>query len=373
MSSLPATTRRRRRFAALALVAAIGLIATACSGGSDTAQRSAAAADIDTTGFANPIGDPNTSTDPAKWCLRPQDSDGAEGFYWVRNITLCNVMTNLTRKFTAPGVLDGRFPLGVTKALCSYSDETCKSEGGPYYGAIRSEGVDASNVEMKGDRNTYPNPFLGTAAVQFMPNKIWQGTTTRTYVGSNMAPYSLSQQQAELFGELPTTGTNYYNCTNGEYITCRITGGNTQDSNVRVRWSLGNLPLQIQVNNNSGRTMTQQSDPVQGSGFLIDAAGTSSQEALRTIPTGRSVFVGGYRNARSDAGHSWTANYCIDSLAGCVPVAITVQLVKESDKWVSKSTCVVSPRTGTTTYKCNTPTVNESDDYRQAVVNITDF
>ncbi len=55
------------------------------------------------------------------------------------------------------------------------------------------------------------------------------------------------------------------------------------------------------------------------------------------------------------------------------PVAITVQLVKESDKWVSKSTCVVSPRTGTTTYKCNTPTVNESDDYRQAVVNITDF
>lgn len=365
-------TRTRRFLPALALVLVAGLVAVACSSSSD-ASRSAAGADVDTTGFSNPIGDPDVSVNPDNWCLRPQDSDGDSGFTYVRNITTCNVMTNETRKFTAPGALGGKFPLGVTKALCSTDDKTCANEGGSYYGAVRTEGVNARNVTQKGDRYTYPNPFMGTAAIQYMPNKIWQGTTTRTYVGSNMAPFSLDEAQAELYAELPTTGTNYYNCTNGRFITCRITAGNNQDSNVRVKWALANLPLQIQINNSSGRSMTQQSPAIAGSGLLLDPVGTSTDSALKSIAAGSTVYVGGYRTANSNDGQSWTANYCIDALSGCVSVSITVKMAYIENKWVNQSQCTVSNRTGTSSYKCNTPSLNDSDEYRQAIVNITDF
>ncbi|MBU3701624.1 MAG: hypothetical protein FGM58_06230 [Acidimicrobiia bacterium] len=372
--------RRRFLLPAVVLLLALGPVLSACSSARDSdTQRSAADAEvaaasgIDTTGYSRPRGNPYVSVNKDDWCLRPQNDNGDSGFQWVRSATVCNVMTNRTRKFTAPGVLGGKFPLGVTKAGCSFDDHTCVSEG-PHYGAVRTEGVWAQNAEMKGPRYTYPNPFFGTAAIQFMPNKIFQGVTTTTYVGSNMAPYSLQQAQAELYVSLPySTTSTVFSCVNGSFITCRIAGGATQDYNPKVDWDLGNLPLQITINNNSGRSMSLQagSEPVPGAGLLVDPAGTSPD--LATIPTGGRVFIGAYRSAGSKDGHSWTANYCIDSLSGCVPVTITIKMEYESDKWVNKSTCIVSNTSATATFKCNTPSLTDSDDYRQAIVSITNF
>lgn len=364
--------RTRALVPAVVLALTLGLSLAACSSESP-ARRASVSSGVDTTGYSHPIGDPMKSINKDDWCLRPQDSDGDTGFRYVRNITLCNVMTNATSKFTAPGALTGKFSLGVTQALCSQNDYTCRDLGGSYFGEVRTEGASASNVAVKGDRYTNPNPFFGTAAIQFMPKKIWQGVETRTFVGSNMAPFSLDDPQVELHGSIPTAGSNGYDCVKGRFITCRITGGDNQDSNAKVEWSLGTLPLQITVNNNAGRSMSLQpgSMPIAGSGFLIDPAGTSA--SLESIAAGSRVYIGGYRSASSNDGQSWTANYCIDSLTGCVPVSVTIKLAYVDNKWVNQSTCVVSNTSATATYKCNTPSLNDSDEYRQAIVSVTNY
>jgi hypothetical protein len=364
----------RSVLSALVAVAALAVLASACSSDTASTERSAAGASgVDTSGYSFPQGDPAVAVNADNWCLRPQNVDGDEGFRLVRNIVACNVMNNAARRFTAPGVLDGKFPLGVTKALCSQNDYTCRDTGG-YYGEVRTEGVNASNVNQKGDRYTYPNPFLVSGAIQFMPKKIWQGVETKTYVGSNVAPFNLtSQVLAQLHVDIPTTGDNSADCTQGQYITCALDSSVTRDSQQRFVWTLGTLPLQIQINNSSGRTMVQQSSPIAGPGFLIDPNGTSTDAQLASIPAGGTVFIGGYRSANSDVEQSWTANYVIKSLSGDVPVTITIKLAKVDNKWVSQSKCTVSNRSATTTFKCNEPTINDSDAYRQAVVNITDY
>ena len=364
----------RSLLSALAAVAALAILASACSSDTSPTGRSAAGASgVDTTGYSHPLGDPTVPVNADDWCLRAQDGDGDSGFRWVRNIAACNVMNNAARRFTAPGVLDGKFALGVTKALCSQNDYTCRDTGG-YYGEVRTEGVWASNVTQKGDRYTYPNPFLVSGAIQFMPKKIWQGVETKTYVGSNMAPFNLtSQVLAQLHLNIPTAGSNDADCTQGQYITCTLDSSVVRDSQQRFVWTLGTLPWQIQINNSSGRTMVQQSSPIAGPGFLIDPNGTSTDAQLASIPTGGTVYVGGYRATNSDVEQSWTANYVIKSLSGDVPVSISLKLAKVDNKWVSQSTCTVNNRSATTTFKCNKPEVNDSDSYRQATVNITDY
>ena len=364
----------RSVLSAIVALAALAILASSCSSDTASTERSAAGASgVDTTGFSFPQGDPAVAVNADDWCLRAQDSGGATGFRYVRNIVACNVMNNSARRFTAPGVLDGKFPLGVTKALCSGDDWTCRSTGG-YLGEVRNEGVWASNVTTKGDRYTYPNPFLVSGAIQFMPKKIWQGVETKTYVGSNVAPFNLTGQVlAQLHVDIPTTGDNSADCTQGQYVTCALDSSVSRDSQQRFVWTLGTLPLQIQINNSSGRTMVQQSSPIAGAGYLVDPNGTSTDAQLASIPAGGTVFIGGYRSANSDVEQSWTANYVIKSLSGDVPVTITIKLAKVDNKWVSQSKCTVSNRSATTTFKCNEPTINDSDAYRQAVVNITDY
>ena len=367
--------RTRNFVPLLVLMVAAGSFLTACSSDSSSARSAASATGISTEGFSRPTGDPNVSVNVGQFCLRPQDSDGDSGFATLRNIVVCNVMTNETRRFTAPGVLSGKFPLGVTKAYCSDKDDTCIETSGSYYGRVRTEGTNASNSPLKGDRYTTPNPFMGTAAIQFQPNKIWQGVETRTFVGSNVAPFDLTAQSpVELWVNVPTTGSNSANCTSGSWISCKfMTTGFDSGSDKRAEFVLTTQPLRIQINNNSGRPMSAISPAVNGQGFLPDAIGSSPESAFTTLPTGSVVWVAGYRSANSSADQSWTREFCINTATGCVTVSITVKLGYSDGKVTNLSQCNVVNRSATATYKCNTPVVNESDADRVATVNITDF
>ena len=205
---------------------------------------------------------------------------------------------------------------------------------------------------------------------------MYAGTDEVVYVGSKQAPMSLQQLPAKAYFKNPYSTETSGSCeAQGQFLTCDLLSSSwaVRGDWQRPRYVFGTLPWQIQINNSSGRTMVQQSSPIAGPGFLIDPNGTSTDAQLASIPTGGTVYVGGYRATNSDVEQSWTANYVIKSLSGDVPVSISLKLAKVDNKWVSQSTCTVNNRSATTTFKCNKPEVNDSDSYRQATVSITDY
>jgi len=350
--------RSRRPVLLVALLLSIGLLAVACSGddGSGAARSAAGAAD---------------SVNVNEFCSQFTRA----GFMTAAEIGTCFILQNETRRFSAPGRLDAKFELTVPKAECGQESSTdgfkCVKTGGRY-GEIR----DHQNGNTYGKRFPTPNPFLETAAVQFQSAAMWAGTESIVYIGSNQAPMSLDQLPAKAFFSAPYSASNYGDCRgNGEFITCQIVENSWSSGGdwMRPRYIFRTQPMQITINNNSGRPMSLQAEPVPGVGYLLDPNGTSSSSAIKTIPSGGRVVIGGYRSSNSTEGHSWTANYCIDSLSGCVPVAITIKLAFVDNKWVNQSTCVPVNTSATSTYKCNTPTLNDSDEYRQAIVSITNF
>lgn len=373
------STRLRRFVPAAALVLAIGPFLAACSSGLSGAERTsvvgrsaAAASGIDTSGFSNPIGDPATAIDADNWCLRPQDGDGATGFRYVRNITVCQVMVNATKRFTGPGVLGGGVTIGVVKADCSGSDYTCRDVGGDYYGEVRGEGASARNVTDKGDRYAKPNPFLVKSAIQFMPKKIWQGVTVRTYVGANTVPFALGQSQAQMYSSIPTSGSNKANCTNGAFVSCTLVTPQSayeSGSNLQFEYRFSNLPASIQIANSTGKPIRilGSSQGTAGTAFLIDPIAVQN---IDRIPVGGSGLLGGYFGTSTDSARSWNAAYCVEvSETDCVQVDVTIRLVMKDNALVDDSLCVVSPN-NTYSARCEKPVVNGGDSGRFYTVTI---
>ena len=350
----------------LVLVAclAVALVASACSGSSSSDSRNAA-------GVTASLSE----SDLNEFCAPPRDSFGRPGFDFERNIVTCFVLDNQTKKFSAPNKIDAKVPLTVTKAFCSYNRAPCVDETG-YYGDLRTQGI--GNVY--GFRRLTPDPFTGIGAIQFMPNKIWQGTDNRLFVNSSTAPFTLQQTSAQPEFENPSSGTNGGNCnTQGSFIGCTLDQGSWQrdGKEMRPRYTFFTKPMRITINNNSGSPMTLTTPASPGRGFLIDPV---AQGNVDSIATGGQAFVGGYRSTNTDEGQEWSADYCVDykptgSLADptCIPVTITVKVGKVDNKWVNQSSCVVTSRTAAVTIKCDQPTMNESDTDRIVTINVKNF
>ena len=356
----------KKRFLPRAIVVAFGiaLLASACSSSSPS-NRSAAGASSASL----------SESDLNEFCAPPRDSDGDSGFQYVRNIVTCFVLQNETKTFSAPNKLDGETPLTVTRAFCSGTTDVCVDETG-YYGDIRTEGLG----NKYGWRSLTPNPFTGLAAMQFMPNKIWQGATNRLFVASSSAPFSLQQTAAQPYFYNPSSGSNDGNCdTQGSFIGCSIDRGSWQSDGkeMRPRYTFFTKPMRITINNNSGSPMTLSTPASPGRGFLLDPV---AQGNVNSISTGGQAFIGGYRSTNSNEEQSWTGDYCVDykptgSMAEptCIPVTITVKLAYVDNKWVNQSQCVVNSRTAAVTIKCDTPTMNDSDTDRIVTINVKNF
>ena len=355
------SSRLRRRFAVLAVGAACALMFTGC--GSSTVNRDAAG------------GSSETAPNLDEFCAPPRDGSGASGFQYVRNIVTCFVLIDQARSFSAPNTLDGKVPLTVTKALCSNNRFPCVNETG-YYGDLRTEGLGT----QYGWRSLTPDPFTNVGAIQFMPNKIWQGTRNRLFVNSASAPFNLQQTAAQPEFDNPSSGTNGGNCdTQGSFIGCSIDGGSWQQDGTeqRPRFTFFTKPMRITINNNTGMPMSLQSSPSTGRGFLLDPVALQNVES---IPTGSRAFVGGYRSTNSADEQSWTASYCINYKPtgsildpSCVPVDITIKVALVDGKWVNQSQCNPQSRSAAVTYKCDMPTMNDSDSDRIVTVNIKNF
>lgn len=316
----------------------------------------------------------------------------AVSFYGLPDISLCFALSNRTKKFTAPDTLGSKFPLTLSDAWCvsyrqtgsvddGYLDDLglCSDASG-YRGSIRV--YTTGDVFPGQARMLNPNPFMETAAVQFMPHRQSTGPAVRIFVSSLMAPFNTTQQAAQPDAESPFSGTNGANCdTQGEYLSCRLTNVVQKSSwNPRNTFDIGNYPLRLQVKNSSGRPMRLLSSSA-GSGLLIDPVALGSVEA---IPAGGTGFIGGYLKANaSDAEMSWTGSYCIEQVSGsCVSVDVTFKLKFTSDKdatnpqarnYSNVSTCIVESRSAAATFKCNTPTYNNSVESPLITANITNF
>ena len=369
VSTLTVNTRRintdsgrlRRRFAVLAVLTASALMFAGCA--SSTTSRDAAG------------GSSETAPNLDEFCAPPRDSSGASGFEYVRNIVTCFVLTDQARSFSAPNTLDGKVPLTVTKAFCSNNRFPCVNETG-YYGDLRTEGLGT----QYGWRSLTPDPFTNVGAIQFMPNKIWQGTRNRLFINSASAPFNLEQTAAQPEFDNPSSGTNGGNCnTQGSFIGCSIDSGSWQQDGTeqRPRFTFFTKPMRITINNNTGMPMSLASTPSTGRGFLLDPV---AMQNVESIPTGSRAFVGGYRSTNSVDEQSWTASYCINykptgstADAVCVPVDITIKVAYVDGKWINQSQCNPQSRSAAVTYKCDVPTMNDSDSDRIVTVNIKNF
>jgi hypothetical protein len=348
----------------LAACLAVALVASGCSSSSPS-NRSAAGASSASL----------SESDLNEFCAPPRDSSGASGFQYVRNIVTCFVLQNETKTFSAPNKLDGKTPLTVTRAFCSGTTDVCVNETG-YYGDIRTEGLG----NKYGWRYLTPDPFTGLAAMQFMPNKIWQGAANRLFVASSSAPFSLQQIAAQPYFSNPSSGSNNGYCADqGSFIGCSIDKGSWQSDGTeqRPRYTFFTKPMRITINNNSGSPMTLSTPASPGRGFLLDPV---AQGNVDSIATGGQAFVGGYRSTNSNDEQSWTASYCVDykptgsiAPATCIPVDITVKLAYVDNKWVNQSQCVVNSRTAAVTIKCDQPTMNDSDTDRIVTINVKNF
>jgi len=340
---------------------AIALVTSACSSSSGSRNAAGASASL-------------TESDLNEFCAPARDDDGDSGFAVVRNIVTCFVLDNQTKAFSGPNQLDSKVPLTVTKAFCGRDRSPCVNETG-YYGDLRVEGLGS----VYGWRSLTPDPFTGIAAMQFMPNKIWQGTMNRLFVNSNQAPFNFQQSAAQPEFENPSSGTNGGNCDNqGSFIGCSLDRGSWQTSGIeqRPRYAFFTKPMRITINNNSGSAMSSSSPASPGRGFIVDPVALGNVDS---IPMGGQAFVGGYRSTNSTDEQSWTASYCVDykpisaTTSTCIPVDITVKVAWVENKWVNQSQCVVNARTAAVTIKCDTPTMNDSDTDRIVSVNIKNF
>ena len=363
----------RHRALIAALVLTVGLVAGGCSSSSGSRSASGNESATGNERAKASLSEPDLS----EFCAPPRDSDGDSGFATVRNIVTCFVFVDEAKKFSAPNTLGAKVPLTVTKAFCSADKSPCVDSSG-YYGTIRHEG----NGWPYGNRVLTPNPFTGLGAIQFMPNKIWQGTENRVFVNSSDAPFTLQQTAAQPYFENPSSGTNGGDCdTQGSFIGCSIDNGSWQRSGTeqRPRYTFFTKPMRITINNNSGSPMSLQSPASAGRGFLLDPV---AQGSVDNITAGGQAFVGGYRSTNSPDEQSWTASYCVQYKPAtstapptCIPVDITVKVawVEADKKWVNQSQCVVNNRTAGITIKCDTPTMNDSDTDRIVSVNIKNF
>ena len=404
-------TTKRVRLGAMAFgLAALLILAAACSSGvrdeqsSNDANRGAASG---TAAWPGPAGCENSPTNLDQYAMfgargYPNCNininaycNDAVSFYGLPDISLCFALTNKTKKFTAPDTLGSKFPLTLSNAYC----ESYRQSGSVDSGYLDDQGLCTSTSGYRGSIRVYstgsvfpnqarllnPNPFMETAAVQFMPHRQSTGPAVRIFVSSLMAPYNSSQKAAQPEAESPFSGTNGGNCdTQGEYLSCRLT--NTIESkswNPRGNFDISNYPLRMQVKNSSGRPMrlTSGGNGTAGSGLLIDPV---SLKAVTEIPSGETAFIGGYLKANvSDEEMSWTGSYCIEQLSGaCVNVDVTFKLKFTSDKdaanpsarnYANASTCIVDARSAATTYKCNTPSFNNSVESPLLTANITNF
>lgn len=347
-------------FAVLAM--SVALVASGCSS-SSTSNRNSAAGSSGTL----------TEADLEEFCAPPRDSNEKSGFEYVRNIVTCFILQNETKTFSAPNKLDSKTPLTVTKAFCSRDRNICQDQSG-YYGDLRTEGLGSTY----GWRYITPNPFTGVGAVQFMPNKIWQGTENRLFVTSSTAPFTLQQTAAQPYFQNPSSGSNGGDCdTQGSFIGCSLDRGSWQTSgtNLKPRYTFFTKPMRITINNNTGHPMSVSAPSSSGRGFLLDPV---AQANVDSIPTGGQAFIGGYRSTNSNDEQSWTASYCVDfratpSASPCIPVDITVKVAFVDNKWVNQSQCVVVNTAPSVAIKCDQPTMNDSDTDRVVTINVKNF
>ena len=342
----------------------VAIVASGCASSSPS-NRSAA-------GVSTASGSLSES-DLDEFCAPPRDSDEDPGFQYVGNNVTCFIFDNQTKKFSAPNKLDAKLPLTVTKAYCSRNRGVCVNTGG-YYGDLRVEGLGS----VYGWRYLTPDPFTGIAAMQFMPNKIWQGTMNRVFVNSSESPFTLQQTAAQPEFENPYSQSNGGNCSDqGSFIGCSLDSGSWQSSgsNQRPRYTFFTKPMRITINNNSGSSMKISSPASPGRGFLLDPV---AQANVDVIPDGGQAFIGGYRSTNSNDEQSWTASYCIEykgtsTTAPCNPVDITVKVAYVDNKWVNQSQCSVVNTSVAKTFKCETPTMNDSDTDRIVSINVKPF
>jgi len=387
------------------MLSAILIVGVACSSGIRDAERSSVdrGASGSSAGWLGPAGCESQTPSVAQyadhvargypycniavnqWC------NDAVSFYGLPDIGLCFVLENKTKKFTAPGRLDSSVPLTVVDAWCVPYRQT----GNPDDGYLDDQGLCTNADYYRGSPRVYttgsvfpqqarllnPNPFMGTAAIQFMPHRQSTGPRVRLFVNSLMPPFNANQASAEPFGESPFSGTNGGDCdTQGRYFSCDVVGSiDTKSWNPKITYALGNYPLRLQITNSTGRPMTLQNQNV-GSGLLLDPVALASVES---IPAGGTAYIGGYLQANSSTAEmSWTGSYCIGALTGCVKADVTFRLKFVSDKeavdsgarsYSNVSTCIIDNGTPSVTFKCNTPTWNNSVESPLITANVTNF
>ena len=407
-------TRSRRPLLGSALVLAALLVgAAACSdgirdsakenGGSRNASSgmtcSVASGAIDTSPTQSPTtpvpaleqdaafgarGNPNCNVSLADWCL-PNASYGVQ----LPDIAMCMIFTNKAARFTSPDTLGANFPLTASGAFC----ESYRDAGSPNQGYLDDLGLCTSTSGYRGSvrvyntkgtaygdvpRLLYPNPFLGVGAIQFMPHRQSTGPYVQVAINTRMAPLSAGSAPARPAAQPPFSGSNWQACEGeGTWLTCRSEGGLAPSAwSPEMRYEIGTRPIKLRITNSTTRT-NRMTSSYAGRGILVDPNGVGTSKStpgsIDVLTANATAYVGGYLAIEDgSAEKSWTGQFEIQTLSGVsVPVTVTFKLSFDGMK--NESTCIVDNRTATSTFKCNTPTFNNSPDMPILSANITDF
>lgn len=364
--------RHRVRATVLVAVAAVGLLATACSAGVRDAtreqERTARNASV-SSGYTIDEWCPN-----ADW-----------GSFTVSRITVCTVLENRTRRFTAPdqAPIAATVPLILVRALCSSSTSPCVSTS-DYYGAVRPDSWTQSGPNA--DRNLQPNPIVDTSYMQFMPNKIFQGVTVGLVLAADSAPFNRDEQGPQTYFTTPDNGAwnAYSRCERqGTWIGCEEAGGwSYADYNPRPKYVLFNRTMRIRVVNQTENDLVELHSWSAGRGFKVDPKAISGISLLKAKSTG---YLGGYlTTSGSGAAESWTASYCIAptksdpnstttsttiDLASCTRADISVLVKAQDGSDVNESSCQISNMTFAT-FRCEKPAVSGTPEDRIVTINV---
>lgn len=389
-------TRRTRRSAAGALLAAGVLLAAACSD-YEGYLESEGLDSTSATGVERSAGQAEdadwNAVDPAKggngypsWTLGDNyciaKFNGDQG--WMNTYhNVCFFLSNDTKRFTRTRGQWAKFPLTTTKFWTGTENTALGGENkSGYWGRLQGASTSCGS-ECNGRLS--PNPFNNTAVMQFGSHSAVAGIKSRLFLNSGASPMRLSDTGPQPEYDMPAwSSTNYSSCDQGAWITC------SQDPNmpksgatVIAGYRLGTLPLEIDLVNALGpKTTLRRQGGAQVSGLLLDPVAESN---AAVVPPEQSGYVGGYRAADGRTA-SFTARYVVADTAGnTTPAACkatdarplgcgtTLDLSVSIDKdGKSSSTCQPSPA-DTRTIKCEVNVFGSPTGPMTATVRVADF
>ncbi len=228
------------------------------------------------------------------------------------------------------------------------------------------------------DNHGPPSPLAGDQSVWASYESNGAGIEAHVKYHVQEDPYSTADEVG-WYLDMPDVGTNGGNCTDSEFVMCRLDLPGGKDWQATYRATFFNRPLVVSIHNNvPGLTVVKQG-PEQVNGLLVEPAATN-QTATNAALTpdgegggnGRGYF-GGYRSARTDT--AFAVQYEADSsvspdYAGTT-FAIQVIVNRDNPNTADKATgCTVSGQKATVRLQCKVSVTGSNDGQSLAAVEI---